>query len=147
MSCNEPINAIDVILHQPFIDLEYHRFKTPGLCDIAMVDESVDTIVLNTNQSGLEQNFDCAHELVRLFKHRNIQTYFKCFTKVKPRQNTFIEWQANEGAAQFLVPYQDFIPPFHSVKDINVHFSSVSLFCRRNGSKSQLPAPEDRSGA
>lgn len=109
---NRPIKALDLVSHDPRIDLEYCHFKTPGLCGVAMVGDKTDTLILNSNRNSVEQNFDCSHELVHLFKHRSIQDDFKCFTKARPRQNTFLEWQANEGAAQFLVPYQDFIPRF-----------------------------------
>ena len=45
------------------------------------------------------------------------------FLRARQKQNTFIEWQANEGAAQFLVPYQDFIPRY------NQEYEKVLSYC------------------
>ena len=109
---NEPIDSITLIESSPRIDLEYIPFKTHGFCGIAMVGEKIDTIALNSNRTYEEQNFDGAHELMHLYQHRNITQRFNCFSIKKPQQDSFLEWQANEGAAQFLVPYQDFIPRF-----------------------------------
>ena len=72
----------------------------------------MDTIVLNEKRSPEEQNFDYAHELMHLAHHRNLSSRFNCFSEVQLQQNSYIQWQANEGATQLLVPYQDFIPRF-----------------------------------
>lgn len=95
-------------------DLYFESFKTVGLCGVAMVGKKRDTIILNLNRDVVERNFDCAHELIHLHKHRDKQESFNCFTSAKLQQDPFIEWEANEGAAQLLVPYQDFIPRFVS---------------------------------
>lgn len=116
---NQPINLVDVLACDSQFDVEYCAFKTPGLCGVAMVGEKTDTIVLNSNRTPEEQNFDCGHELIHLTKHRKLRDSFNCFTKAKPQQNSFHEWQANEGSAQFLVPYQDFIPRFANLLKSN----------------------------
>lgn len=111
-TAHEPIDIISLVTNSDRIDLQYHSFNTVGLCGIAMVGEKIDTIVLNTKRSETEQNFDCAHEVMHLYLHRNLRQDFNCFTTCTARQNSYMEWQANEGAAQLLVPYQDFIPRF-----------------------------------
>lgn len=116
---NQPINLVDILAPMTQFDVEYSPFKTPGLCGVAMVGEKTDTIVLNSNRTEQEQNFDCGHEFLHLTAHRKLQDSFNCFTKAKPQQNTFREWQANEGSAQLLVPYQDFIPRFAALIDDN----------------------------
>jgi len=116
---DQPIMLVDILSLYARCDVEYCNFKTPGLCGVAMVGDKMDTIVLNTNRSPEEQNFDCGHEFIHLTEHRHIQDSFNCFTKAKPQQNTFHEWQANEGSAQFLVPYQDFIPRFSHLFSLN----------------------------
>lgn len=120
---NQSINVVELLDRVPRIDVEYIRFKTPGLCGVAMVGSKIDTIILNENRGICERNFDCAHELLHLYLHRNIQDHFNCFTSARQKQNTFIEWQANEGAAQFLVPYQDFIPRY------NQEYEKVLSYC------------------
>lgn len=119
ISFNQPIKLVDVLACDSQFDIEYCAFTTPGLCGVAMVGEKTDTTILNSKRTPEEQNFDCGHELIHLTKHRKLQDSFNCFTKVKPQQNTFHEWQANEGSAQFLVPYQDFIPRFTNLLKTN----------------------------
>lgn len=109
---NCSMNVVEMLGFFKRVRLVYHDFNTHGFCGIAFVGEKEDAISLNLRRSPIEQNFDCAHELVHLIKHRNIRQEFKCFTTAKPQQDYFLEWQANEGAAQLLVPYQDFIPRF-----------------------------------
>lgn len=116
LSLDQPVKLVDVLAPHSQFEIEYCDFKTPGLCGVAMVGNKTDTIILNLNRTSEEQNFDCGHEFLHLTKHRKIQDSFNCFTNTKPQQRTFLEWQANEGSAQllvpFLVPYQDFIPRF-----------------------------------
>lgn len=109
---DQPIKLVDVLSPYSQFDVEFRNFKTRGLCGVAMVGNKSDTIVLNSNRTSEEQNFDCGHEFLHLVIHRKMQDSFNCFTKTKPQQDTFREWQANEGSAQLLVPYQDFIPRF-----------------------------------
>lgn len=80
-------------------------------------------IALNKNHSAQRQNFDCMHELIHYFIHMNLRKSFECISREdgKIRQNSFIEWQANEGAAEFLVPYQEFLP---KVKEAYPFFDS-----------------------
>lgn len=89
-------------------------FKTPGLRGMAFVsdDQAPDSIMLNSLRTELEQNFDCGHEAVHLTLHRHLdQKTFNCFDeKVHAEQDPFLEWQANEGSAEFLVPHTVFIP-------------------------------------
>lgn len=118
-SFDQPIKLVDVLPSDTEFDIEYCAFKTPGLCGVAMVGEKTDTIILNSNRTPAEQNFDCGHELIHLTKHRKLRESFNCFTRAKPQQNTFHEWQANEGSAQLLVPYQDFIPRFTNLLKAN----------------------------
>lgn len=66
---------------------------------------SSSAILLNLNWSEVSQRFSLTHELIHYFLHTNVDV-FKCnFTN-----NTALEWQANEGAAELLVPYRSFLP-------------------------------------
>lgn len=93
----------------------YAPFKAPALRGMAAIDKSNhknDVILLNSARTKIEQNFDCAHEIIHTIAHRNLPgiTSFNCFETVGKKQDPFIEWQANEGAAELLVPYKHFIP-------------------------------------
>jgi len=70
-------------------------------------------IALNANHSNLMKNFDCMHELIHYFLHEH-KDHFQCICPNKKyiKQISYLEWQANEGAAQALVPYQIFIPKY-----------------------------------
>lgn len=106
-----PIDAIEICRKQESIELIYHPFTTAGFCAAALLGEKNDTIVLNVQHSKQELNFDCSHELVHLTKHRNLGlSSFHCFDTLKPKQDPFLEWEANEGAAELTVPYRSFLP-------------------------------------
>ena len=82
----------------------YAPFKAPALRGIAAIDKNDyqnDVILLNSARTKIEQNFDCAHEIIHTIAHRNLPgiTSFSCFETVGKKQDPFIEWQANEGAA------------------------------------------------
>lgn len=70
-------------------------------------------IIVNCNKAVEEQNYHGTHEFMHLFCDENDGTkIFSCFDAVKPNQNPYIEWFANEGVAEFLVGYKTFIPLF-----------------------------------
>ena len=107
------INLVQSLLDMGF-KLESIPFRTRGLRGMAVVaseEDDDDYILLNSKRTDIEQNFDCGHEVMHLVLHRDLeQKAFNCFDKVLASQNSFIEWQANEGAAEFFVPYQVFLP-------------------------------------
>lgn len=99
------------ILNVNVVSLPY---KTKGLRGMAIPGtpntKQGDIIFLNSGRDTYEQNFDCAHEMMHLCLHRDIKHEpFVCADIVKPQQNGFLEWQANEGAAEYCVPYAVFL--------------------------------------
>lgn len=111
LSYDSPINALELCTRKiSDVDIIYHVFDTHGFCGAAFAGAKTNIIVLNSARSDIEQNFDCGHELLHLVRHRHLSNgVFNCSNK---NQNSFLEWEANEGSAQLLVPYQDFIPRF-----------------------------------
>lgn len=94
------------------IRLDVIPFKTPGLRGMAVVGEKPDPdiILLNSSRCGKERNFDCGHEMMHLSLHRKLnRKTFNCFAKVSANQDPFLEWQANEGSAEYFVPHKFFI--------------------------------------
>lgn len=90
--------------------------QTDGLRGMVLIkDVPTPIIVLDENLTSNEANFYCGHEIFHLLGHpsKNNAT-FTCYDSIRPQQNCFQEWEANEGAAELLVPYQDFIPRFLS---------------------------------
>jgi len=105
-----PINSIKICKDDDTTDLVFNKFNTDGFCAMAFVGKKCDTIVLNTSRTPEEQNFDCAHEIMHLTKHRNKRIVFGCHEKLIAARDSFLEWEANEGAAEFLVPYRLLLP-------------------------------------
>lgn len=101
------------------INLLLKDFNSKGLCGAAFVGEKHDTIILNSCRNRLEMGFDFIHELVHTRKHRNCKDRF--FTCFDAKQDTFTEWEANEGTAEFLVGYKAFIPTFCELYDMYVN--------------------------
>lgn len=88
-------------------------FKTKALRGMASIGDTPekDVILLNEGRNKREQNFDCGHEYVHLCIHRDLnQKTFNCIDAVYTCQNIFIEWQANEGAAEMIVPMEVLLP-------------------------------------
>lgn len=93
------------------LDVQIIALKTKSLRGVAVPKDNI--ILLNSSRSEIERNFDCAHEFMHVVKHKSEKANaFNCFDKLRPQQNSFLEWQANEGAAEILVPYKAFIPIF-----------------------------------
>lgn len=105
-----PLNMV-AIAESGGLSVDTHDFKTRGLKGILAIDGNEGHIILDAKESRFEQNFFCGHESIHFLLHRDVgQTSFQCYDQVKPKQNRFLEWHANEGAAELLVPYHLFIP-------------------------------------
>lgn len=101
------------LCRQSGILLEKLPFKTKYLRGMAVVgnESEEDIILLNCNRDIIEQNFDCSHEYMHLCIHRDKdKKIFNCMDALYVKQDEYIEWQANEGAAELLVPYEEFLP-------------------------------------
>lgn len=109
-----PINTVDLCAEIGRIIVRDAMFFTPGLRGMATKRSSFDSsdiILLNQSRSREERNFDCGHELIHLTLHRTDKTQtFQCFDHSIPTQDAFLEWQANEGAAELIVPYRLLLP-------------------------------------
>ncbi len=95
------------------LKVETLPFKTPGLHGIACLGfgEEPDVILLNRARNPIEQRFDFSHELYHCAYHRHVQqAMFSCYETVGAQQNPFAEWQANEAAAELILPYRAFLP-------------------------------------
>lgn len=110
------------------------ELKTPNLRGMSHIPSH--SIIIDSKRLENEQNFYCMHEIMHHTLHRNRPTkLYSCYEETQADQDSFIEWEANEGAAQFLVPYQDFIPrikrnfldeyyvPFHEIVELAEHYN------------------------
>lgn len=111
-----PLNIFNICRNRLInIEIGAANFKTNDLRGMAIIAENVrrenHVILVNANKTAEEINYHGTHELMHITIQRNEagQT-FKCYDKVKPTQDSYVEWQANEGAAEFLVPYRILLP-------------------------------------
>jgi len=111
------------------VKMEALPFRTPGLRGMAAIGKKPhpDVILLNSARTFREQNFDCGHEAMHLALHRHTgRSTFNCFNEVAaPNQDPFLEWQANEGAAEFLMPFREFIPMLYDL--VGKHPDQVAI--------------------
>lgn len=104
------------------IDISYVPFKTHGLrgmVSLASNEEPINCILINSNIPETEQNFHALHEFMHIYLHPNTECQtFKCYDRVRDNQNFTLEWQANEGAAELIMPYKEFIPLFCDLYEV-----------------------------
>lgn len=113
------------------IKIQAIPFITPGLRGMASLGNTYqdDVILLNSARNKIEQNVDCAHEFIHVNFHRN-KGYqsFHCFEMAKPSQNKYLEWQANEGGAELIVPYQTLLPKIKKCIHFLRKYNDIILF-------------------
>lgn len=120
-SCDYPVNSIE--LGKNFcknLTIEKIPFPSNYICGILYKGNNSTSIALNSSRELYQQNFDCMHELIHYFFHDISYCQLMCSEK-NIKQDSYIEWQANEGAAQFLVPYQIFIPKYLELEKKYAH--------------------------
>lgn len=133
------LNMLDLCKNKG-IKVSEHPFTTPGLRAMAQVGDDIypDAVILNSARNHTEQNVDCAHECIHLSFHRNEPcNAFQCFETALPNQNKYLEWQANEGGAELLVPYKTLLPiikkNFHCLKTyLDIYLLKEELIYRYN---------------
>lgn len=112
LSTNEYGFAMPELCLEKKINLLYQSFHTKalrGMASIGSVPEH-DVIILNSDRSHTEQNFDCCHEFMHLKIHCDLDDkIFNCINTLYIKQDDYIEWQANEGAAEMLMPYKEIL--------------------------------------
>lgn len=117
-----PLDLVQVIKNNDNIRISTADFSTNGLRGIAYIarkETEPDLIFLSNNRTEFEQNLDCAHELVHLSLHRNNNARrFNSNEALPADQSALLEWQAEEGAAELIMPYKKFIPIFCLLVDV-----------------------------
>lgn len=121
-----PLKAVDIVKQIPGFTLKFHKFESIYIGAV-LIRGNRDGIMANANKSSLDQNFDIAHELIHYWFHPAADSYLSLDML---NQNSKLEWEANEGAAELLVPYQDFIPRFLRIAKVieENHMSITDLY-------------------
>ena len=110
-----PLDIVGLIRRKlPCIRLHRRKFETSGLHGVAVIDDGtdgVDVIVIDDNRMMHEQNFDCSHEFMHTRLHRSTEIRtFICSDSTASGASAYLEWEANEGASELLVPARMLIP-------------------------------------
>ncbi|MCR5479328.1 MAG: ImmA/IrrE family metallo-endopeptidase [Ruminococcus sp.] len=83
------------------------------MAQLANSESDINCILINSNLSQTELNFHGTHELMHIYLPSESKgTTFRCYDKIRPYQDSYLEWLANEGAAELLMPYKWFIVDF-----------------------------------
>lgn len=81
------------------------------MASLANLESPINCILVNSNLSQEEQNFHGMHEFIHIaLDNGNGGHTFKCYDRVKPFQNSYVEWLANEGAAELILPHDVLLP-------------------------------------
>lgn len=108
-----PLNIFKLCSKIDNVEIKALPFSTPdlrGMVDIAKNQYENHVILVNSNKSFEEQNFHGFHELMHIPTVDEPGTILRCYERLKPNQDSYLEWLANEGAAEFLVPYKILLP-------------------------------------
>lgn len=95
------------------IEIEVYAFDSDRLAGVLMRGKHKSLIVLSANRPPEGRRFAASHELVHYFLHDGEQ--FLC---AGDDAVSAIEWQANEGAAELLMPYKEFIPFYENIRSL-----------------------------
>ncbi|SHN88239.1 ImmA/IrrE family metallo-endopeptidase [Desulfitobacterium chlororespirans] len=124
-----PIDSKEFASRYSQISLEELDFSSTQIGGI-LKGEKHSFIGLNSCRTYFEQNFDCMYELFHFWKHP-INTY----TCLSVPRDTYLEWEANEGAAEMLVPYYKFIPEvcdiYHHITNNHQQIDYLNYFAQK----------------
>ena len=96
------------------VKLREARFSTPAFRGLLVTspDKARAIIVLNSLRSEEEQMFDLTHELVHYALHPP--------TTDSGLYDPGFEWEADEGAAELLLPYRDFLSFYKNIRSLYI---------------------------
>lgn len=117
----EPVDIVDVMQYYMGLNhtlfLKLWPFDSRKIGGITIIGDKITTMILNSHRTREERRFDWAHETIHYYLHRDIEIpIFNCIDLNSHQklntEDAILEWQANEGAAELLLPYKCFIIKF-----------------------------------
>lgn len=127
-----PLNIFEVCKNISNVDIKAVPFKTDdlrGIVSLARNESEIHAILVNSNKSFEEQNFHGFHELMHIPTVDQPGTILRCFDTIKPTQDSYLEWLANEGAAEFVAPYYALLPMVKDEIDVMSEYIGTWNFC------------------
>lgn len=106
-----PIDIWEIVERYPYLKIVEESFITDGLCGFLIRNKKPDPsiIVINSHINNQDKNFAICHEIIHYFCHP-IEHEDKIFSAYNKKYiQSPQEQQANEGAAELLVPHNLFI--------------------------------------
>lgn len=101
-----PIDIWEIVERYPYLKIVEESFITDGLCGFLIRNKKPDPsiIVINSHISNQDKNFAICHEIIHYFCHP-IEHEDKLFAAYNKKYSVSSqERQANEGAAELLIP-------------------------------------------
>jgi len=95
------------------ITVSVYEFDSRRLSGLLLRGKNTAEIVVNSSRGAEARRFTVAHELVHYFLHGG--TSFMCLDQ---NNVTALEWQANEGAAELLLPYRSFLSSYINIRSL-----------------------------
>lgn len=134
-----PLNIFSLCSRITNVEIEAVPFITRdlrGMVSLAKNNNENNVILVNSNKSFEEQNFHGFHELMHIPTADERGTVLRCYERLKPNQNSYIEWLANEGAAEFTVPLK-ILKSFIDSKS-SFHSNTGCSHCEEVSTKSSI---------
>lgn len=104
------------------IKIAVYRFDSRRFSGALMKGKNMSQIIINAWRSPEARRFTAAHELIHYFFHASDNFFCSEDCAV-----TALEWQANEGAAELLIPYKKFLPAFRNIRSLYISDSEKAL--------------------
>ncbi|GBU11047.1 hypothetical protein AwErysi_06630 [Erysipelotrichaceae bacterium] len=95
------------------IAIDEIKMVTPGLRALCIPKSKI--ILLNEDLNAPAQNFHCAHEFIHLIAHSPTQSILTSNEAIP--YPSHLEWQANEGAAELLMPMRDILAYLYHLRE------------------------------
>lgn len=109
------------------INYDFHQFKDTKIGGFLIKNNIPEKsyITVNASKEPISTVFDLTHEMIHFLLHPEDRKYY-ISSSLCDIDN--FEWQANEGAAELLVPYKRFIPNFvKNIKKCNSRTDYIDL--------------------
>ena len=121
-----PIDSVS-LAKKYFLDAQIVYENFDNFCALLYRGKKTTTLALNSSRTPLMHNFDCMHEIIHYFLHEEENTFQCTGNETTFCVSDFLEWQANEGAAEALMPYKIFIPLYILMSKENENGASENL--------------------
>lgn len=95
------------------IKVSLYAFDSRRLAGALMRGKNRAEIIVNARRSPEGRRFTVAHELMHFFLHRGAN-FFCCDQSAV----TALEWQANEGAAELVLPFREFLSYYVNIRSL-----------------------------